>query len=84
MKGHLLKSGNRGVAPELFENILEKTGDLSPSQRKILINQILDHQLNTGIRSKPGFNLNLNFLNDEQLAQLLEAIAELLRERQSQ
>ena len=83
MTGHLPNHRHSRTPKNSFEKILEKTEDLNEIQRQILLNRILELQANAETRNRLSVCLTLSTLDDEQLAHLIEAIANIIRRRQS-
>ena len=82
MTGYQSHQGGSGVNSELFDRILERTDELNDAQRQTLISKVLGRQVKSSSRSRLSFHATLSSLNNDQLAHLLQAIAELLRQRQ--
>ena len=81
MTGYQSHQGCSGVASELFDSILERTDELSDTQRQKLVSKVLGRQVKASNRSRLIFHATLSSLSNDQLAHLLQAIAELLRQR---
>lgn len=82
MSGYQSHQGSSEVTSQLFDRILERTDELSDIQRQKLISRVLGRQVTASNRSRLSFHATLSSLNNDQLAHLLQAIAELLRQRQ--